>query len=107
MFNFYSFKILWRICSTAARFSELRSANDANCTYEGDNNVLLQQTSNYLIQLWNKRHSSESRYLFDTPMKSVEFLLDGDNILKQKFAARTLDELLRPDSKRLFLFFKK
>ncbi|KAK7602506.1 hypothetical protein V9T40_008095 [Parthenolecanium corni] len=82
----------------AARFSELRSANDANCTYEGDNNVLLQQTSNYLIQLWNKRHSSESRYLFDTPMKSVEFLLDGDNILKQKFAARTLDELLRPDT---------
>ncbi|XP_054267166.1 peroxisomal acyl-coenzyme A oxidase 3-like [Macrosteles quadrilineatus] len=54
----------------SSRLGELRNDNDANCTYEGDNNVLQQQASNWLLRLWRSR----GREMFPSPLGSVKFL---------------------------------
>ena len=37
------------------RLGKLRDDLDANLTYEGDNNVILLQTSNYLLDVYEKK----------------------------------------------------
>ena len=47
-------------CLTVCRFGELRDNHEPNLTYEGDNNVLLQQTANYLLGVLQERMSGET-----------------------------------------------
>ncbi|RZF34333.1 hypothetical protein LSTR_LSTR008872 [Laodelphax striatellus] len=63
---------------------DLRNDNDPNCTYEGDNNVLVQQTSNWLLGLYQA--GKKDKAVFSTPFNSVHFLSDIDRILRSKFA---------------------
>ncbi|XP_015922377.1 peroxisomal acyl-coenzyme A oxidase 3 [Parasteatoda tepidariorum] len=67
----------------AAGFGRLRDNNDANCTYEGDNNVILQQTSNYLLNLLKKSNAGES---LPTCLKDIAFLNNMQQILKRKYS---------------------
>ncbi|PRD22723.1 UNVERIFIED_CONTAM: Peroxisomal acyl-coenzyme A oxidase 3 [Trichonephila clavipes] len=67
----------------ASGFGHLRNDHDANCTYEGDNNVLLQQTSNYLLEGCEFIH-----------LESVNFLDKMDQILGDKFRASTVEDCL-------------
>lgn len=72
---------------------DIRNDNDANCTYEGENHVLIQQTSNWLIKLWPE---IEKGARIDTPLQSANFLTNALQILKHKFTANSLDEICEP-----------
>lgn len=74
------------------RLGALRDDNDPNCTYEGDNNVLLQQTSNYLLGWLHAKHQNGVR--IESPLHTVDFLDDFPKILESKFTATTMDQCM-------------
>jgi len=65
------------IFPTANRFGELRDDNDPNLTYEGDNNVILQQTANYLLS-WKPGMTS--------PLGTLDLLNRQNEILATVFS---------------------
>lgn len=74
------------------RLGNLRDDNDPNCTYEGDNNVLLQQTSNYLLGLLAPGGPGGAH--FQSPLKSVAFLEAYPALLGQRFQVASLEDCL-------------
>ncbi|XP_053921487.1 peroxisomal acyl-coenzyme A oxidase 3 isoform X4 [Cuculus canorus] len=70
------------------RLGEIRNDNDPNCTYEGDNNVLLQQTSNYLMSWMN---CIRDRAPIESPFGTINFLQDYNHILGCKFTAISVE----------------
>ncbi|XP_056298630.1 peroxisomal acyl-coenzyme A oxidase 3 isoform X1 [Pseudoliparis swirei] len=74
------------------RLGDLRNDNDPNCTYEGDNNVLLQQTSNYLLSWLHNKHRDGVR--IESPFHTVDFLDHFHQILETKFTATTTEQCM-------------
>ncbi|XP_066576186.1 peroxisomal acyl-coenzyme A oxidase 3 [Amia ocellicauda] len=74
------------------RLGDIRNDNDPNCTYEGDNNVILQQTSNYLLSWVNAKH--HDKVTIESPLGSVNFLEDFNTILGNRFTATTEEQCM-------------
>ncbi|XP_030762697.1 peroxisomal acyl-coenzyme A oxidase 3 isoform X1 [Sitophilus oryzae] len=66
----------------ASRLGDLRTTNDPCVTYEGDNNVLLQQTSNWLLRQWQNLTQGNK---LTTPLGSCKFLENHRFISSQTF----------------------
>ncbi|CAH0406267.1 unnamed protein product [Chilo suppressalis] len=79
----------------AACIGDLRNDNDANCTYEGENSLLLQQTSKWLLNIWARRQKVTEE---ESPLGTLSFLLNADVLLNEKCKWNTKQEIVQPDN---------
>lgn len=84
----------------AAGIGELRNNQDATLTYEGENWVLIQQTSNFLLKLLpNITEGVE----VNSPLGSIDFLNNISTIINTRFSAQTFEDIIKPECKYLEL----
>ncbi|KAL0099821.1 hypothetical protein PUN28_019911 [Cardiocondyla obscurior] len=84
-----------------SRLGDIRAQNDANCTYEGENNVLIQQASNWLLNQWANTIEGQ---VVPSPLNTADFLMNAEQILSTKFNQTTVEDVLKPEN--LLLSFK-
>lgn len=73
-----------------ARFGELRATIDPCVTYEGDNNVLVQQTSNWLLRQWHGAKNGEG---VASALGSCSYLVRHKEILQRRFTEKGIAEI--------------
>jgi len=72
----------------AAGIGYLRDDHDSNNTYEGDNNVIVQQTSNSLLKLYHEQVKKRTLNTGDisvsqtSPYESMDFVLKADETIR-------------------------
>lgn len=91
------------LLSLASGLGQVRDDNDANCTYEGDNNVLLQQTANWLINLWSVSQRGLTILPY-TPLGSAIYLDDAERILESKCNVNSPQQWFEPKGIRVIVF---
>lgn len=80
----------------SARLGDLRNDHDPNNTYEGDNNVLLMQTSNYIIKLYEDKLRNGKN--IKTQLGICDYLDKCDEILQDtqfKPNVNSIDDVIR------------
>jgi acyl-CoA oxidase len=82
-----------------ARLGDLRNDNDPNMTYEGENNVLIQQASNFLVSVRGKGWGA---FESASPLGTAAFLKDGEGILRSKWSWKTVECAMKPESELKF-----
>ncbi|ODN04890.1 Peroxisomal acyl-coenzyme A oxidase 3 [Orchesella cincta] len=85
-----------------SQLGTLRNDNDANMTHEGENHVLIQQTSNWLLNIW-KNKTIKTAYE-ETPLNTLSFLKESSNIANMKFTAKTIADVT--NSKLILKMYK-
>lgn len=65
-----------------SQLSDLRNNHDASISYDGDANILTQQTSNWLIKCWKTFLKNEKPA--DTPLNSIDFFSQTKQILNTR-----------------------
>lgn len=78
-----------------AQIGDLRNDNDANITYEGENNVLIQQASNWLL---NVRKRGYQAFKEASPLGTASFLAEFDQIIRNRFTWNTTEQVMDPES---------
>ncbi|KAL0099822.1 hypothetical protein PUN28_019911 [Cardiocondyla obscurior] len=84
-----------------SRLGDIRAQNDANCTYEGENNVLIQQASNWLLNQWANTIEGQ---VVPSPLNTADFLMNAEQILSTKFNQTTVEDVLKPESMIKIIF---
>ncbi|XP_060666690.1 peroxisomal acyl-coenzyme A oxidase 3 isoform X1 [Drosophila nasuta] len=74
----------------ATGLGDLRNDNDANCTYEGENNTLIQQASNWLVNL----RRNNANFVDASPLETVSFLGAMNVVLQTQAQERNVAEAL-------------
>ncbi|CAB0036875.1 unnamed protein product [Trichogramma brassicae] len=73
-----------------AALGDMGANHEPTVSYEGDNNVLVQQTSNWILRQWNEYRSGSTAV---SPLASVSFLADAPAILRKTFDCRRQSRL--------------
>lgn len=76
------------------RIGNLRNTNDPNCTYEGDNNCILMQTSNYILGAYRDMRKGKKVL---SPLGSLDFLSNFETIAASKGNIQCPKKISKPD----------
>uniref|UniRef100_A0A182WDD3 Acyl-coenzyme A oxidase n=1 Tax=Anopheles minimus TaxID=112268 RepID=A0A182WDD3_9DIPT len=74
-----------------AGLADLRADNDANVTYEGENNVLLQQVSQQLLGI--RTRGDYGAFALMSPLRSMTFLSEYVQIMEQRHECSTVEQV--------------
>ncbi|KAJ3658028.1 hypothetical protein Zmor_009794 [Zophobas morio] len=79
----------------ASRIGDIKNDQDSINTYEGENHVLIQQVSNWLLKVCSNVQNGNK---ISTHLKSADFLSNASKILKNKFNATSVVEVCKVEN---------